>query len=125
MRSSHTFGILHLHADTPSSFHNGTISSISIEVCPTRGARSLFFVAPLRCDCFELFNHGGVLHIFLCKTLTPKRLHARNGSMKSISIHVSTTFGAFPHVREMSVADAGDEILGQRAIFQETLRHLL
>ena len=71
---------------------------------------------------------GGCLIYFCakhCKTFTPKRLHARNGSMKSISIHVSTTFGAFPHVREMSVADAGDEILGQRAIFQETLRHLL
>lgn len=112
---SHTFGILHA-------------SSISIKVCPTRGVRSWLFCCSFALPLlWAIQSWEGVLDIFWCKTFIPKRLYAKNGSMKSISIHVSTTFGATSRtwgkwllqMQEMKSLDKGQFSKKRYAIFFE------
>lgn len=109
-------------------FRNGTTSSISIKACPTRGVRSWLFCCSFALPLlWAIQSWEGVLDIFWCKTFIPKWLYAKNGSMKSISIHVSTTFGATSRtwgkwsfqMQEMKSLDKGQFSKKRYAIFFE------
>ena len=84
----------------------------------------LLLCAATAVPCYSIM--GGVLDIFWCKTFIPKRLYAKNG-MKSISIHVSTTFGATSRtwrkwllqMQEMKSLDKGQFSKKRYAIFFE------
>ena len=105
------------------------ISSISMKVCPTRGVRSWLFYT-FSCSfvlwlLWAIQSWGGAWYI-LVQSIHSKTIVCQEWKHE-VNLYpcIYPIWCDFPHLRKMIVADAGDEILGQRAIFQETLRHLL
>ena len=120
----HGCGLLNVFCNCV-EFRNGTTSSISIKACPTRGVRSWLFCCSFALP--ELFNHGrGGAWYILVQNIHSKMIVCQEWKYEvNLYPRIYHIWCDFPHLREMIVPDAGDEILGQRAIFQETLRHLL
>ena len=83
----------------------------------------LLLCAATAVPCYSIM--GGGAGYILVQNIHSKTIVCQEWNEVNLYPRIYHIWCDFPHLREMIVADAGDEILGQRAIFQETLRHLL